>query len=152
MAHETTGDRVGGAPGLEVRPERLGIHRVRALVDVDKINPGPGLGDRFRGGDTRRDEREAQRVRAAGHSDAERRLAEVREVALELPHHRTTDEAGGVERRLEHRAQLVAQLPVNGDEIEERNLMRAHRLTVLAFCRWQSRRRLATSRERPPWP
>src|SRR5882724_396637 len=79
-------------------------------------------------------------------------LAELREVALELPHHRTTDEAGGVERRLEHRAQLVAQLPVHGDEIEERNLMRAHRLTVLAVCRWQSRRSLATSRERLPWP
>src|SRR5436309_1060261 len=72
-------------------------------------------------------------VRAAGHSDAERRLAELGEVALEPPHHRTTDEAGGVERGLE--------------------LRRAHRLIVLAgCCRWRSPPRLATSRARPPWP
>src|SRR5207249_536422 len=41
MAHETAGDRVGCTPGLEVRPERLGVHRVRSLIDVDEIRPGP---------------------------------------------------------------------------------------------------------------
>src|SRR5438132_514896 len=82
--------------------------------------PPAGLGDRLRGGDecerhrhhgvsgsnARRDQGEAQGVRAAGQSDAELRVAELREVALELPDHRATNEAGGVECSLENRSQF----------------------------------------------
>src|SRR2546426_11071761 len=109
-------------------------------MDTDKTRPRARLRDGLRGGDegerrrhhsvsgldTRRDQREAQGVGAAGHSNAELRLAERREVALELLDCRATNEPGGVERSLENRAQLFPEFAVNSDKIEKRNLTFAH--------------------------
>src|SRR5207244_12767625 len=92
------------------------LFRSGALIDIDEIRPRARLRDGLRGGDegerhrhhgvsgsdARRDQREAQGVGAAGHSNAELRLAERREVALELLDCRATTEPGGVKRSLEN--------------------------------------------------
>src|SRR2546425_1091942 len=79
----------------------------------------------------RRHQRKPQAVRAAGHSHAEPRVAELRELALELLDHCASDEARGVECGLEHRAQLLPELAVNSDKIEEGNLTRAHSMPLV---------------------
>ena len=115
LAQHAVGPQVASAFGLQIGAQPLGIHGIGALVDVDEIRPRAGLRDRLRSGDegerhrhhgvsgpdTRPDQREAQGIRAARHSDAKPRVAELREVALKSLDHGTTDEPGGVERGLE---------------------------------------------------
>src|SRR2546426_6452262 len=140
LAHYAARLRIWCAFGLQIGAQLLRIHGVGALIDVDEIRPRARLRDCLRGGDegerhrhhgiswsdARRDQREAQGVGAAGHSHAELRLTERREVALELLDCRATNEPGGVERGVENRAQLFPELAVNSDKIEKRNLTFAH--------------------------
>ena len=78
------------------------------------------------GPDARRDKRETQGIGTAGHSDGEPRLAELREVAVEILNHGATNEPASVECDLKNRAQIFSELAVNSDKIEKGNLTRAH--------------------------
>src|SRR5207244_11124211 len=122
------------------------LFRSGAFIDVDEIRPRARLRDCLRGGDegerhrhhgvsgsdARRDQRETQGVGAAGRANAELRLAERREVALECLDQRATNEPGGVERGLENRAQLFPEFAVNSNKIEKRSLTRGHDILILS--------------------
>src|SRR5437867_554620 len=140
LAHHPAPWQTWCAFGLQVGAQLLRIYVVGALIDVYEIRPRAGLRDGLRGSDksvrhghdriarlhSRGDQGEPQSVCAAGRSNAELRLTELCEVALEPLDHGATDEPGGFERGLENRAQLFPELAVNRDKIEKRNLTRAH--------------------------
>ena len=78
----------GRAPACEI----ASVVAMKVFGTVTTMSPGP---------DSRRDQREPQRIGAAADSDAMLRVAELREILLEALHHRAADEAGRIEGGLE---------------------------------------------------
>src|SRR5262249_1919252 len=114
--------------------------RVGPRIDVHEAHMRPGLRNRLAGRNERerhrhhgvadlhprRDQRQAQRVRATAHPYAEVRLTKLGEVALEPLDHRTPDESRGVERSIENLPELASQFAVDGDQIEKRYCASVH--------------------------
>src|SRR5437899_448637 len=86
----------GARMSFEILPHSIGAHVECQRVDVNKMRNGSNLNDSFNGGnesvrhrnydialtDARCHQRESQGVRAAVHTDAVRRVAKLRELAL----------------------------------------------------------------------
>ena len=120
---------------LKVLAKPLNVHVASALVDVYKVGRSPSLANCLASGDksvgdghyhvalfdARRDEREAQGVCAAAHTDTKLGLAELRETSLEILNHGTSDKAGRIHRMLENCHQLGFEFPLGGHKVKKRN-------------------------------
>ena len=121
---------------LQIFTKLFRIHVVGLFVDVDERDLPSGLGNRFRGSDKGvrngnddlaglhicRHECKAQRIRSAVHAYAIFRVAERREFAFKILHHRSADEAGITERLFHYSQKLCFEFLVRRNQVEKRNL------------------------------
>ena len=130
--HDCLGARSDG--GLE----KLWIHRVRALVDVDEHRLGAAIADRFggrhegrrdrdhfiAGSNSERQQRQPKRVRAIADSDGVSRAAECGETLLEALDERSAGERVLINHLFNRGQELRPDWVVLGTQIEERDVSR----------------------------
>ena len=121
--------RLSGLPvqiafSFEIFSQLRGVHRIRLLVNIDKVGARPGLADRLR----RRDEGVRDRhddvarlhscghqskshgVGAVGYANAILRVAKRGEFAFEILDHGAADKSGGLQDFLKNGSELRLQL------------------------------------------
>ena len=115
------------------------VHRVSALIDIDKYRPGPGISDRFGRGhkgvghcddlvtrsNPASEQSEPKRVCAIAHTDGISRVAEGRELILELRDERSTGKSTAVDDFADGLIELSAKRSVMRLKIEKWLLFRA---------------------------
>src|SRR5579863_5113687 len=142
---------VGCALLFQILSKLLRVHVVSAFVDVDELRKSSRLRNGFGGGDEgvwyghdhiawldpARHDRKAKRISPAANRYRVAGAAECGKSLFEFFHHRTTDEAGGMQNLVENGSEFLFHFYVRSNQIEKRNavcVMRHGHFMISEIC------------------